>query len=234
MISDRLNDVRKRIAEAAWSAARRRPLWSAGRNAADINLVCVTKTAGISQIEEALASGVADIGEGRVRDALIKFKAIGNKARWHLIGHLQTNKVKDAVYIFDLIHSVDSVRLAQEISRQASKTGKIQEILLEVKSSPEPAKYGVSPDELFGFVEEISSLPAVKIKGLMTMAPVVSNPEDARPYFKLVRELSEELAAKRIKNVEINYLSMGMSQDFEVAIEEGANMVRIGSAIFGR
>lgn len=224
MISKKLKDVRRRIEDAARRAER---------NPADINLVCVTKTTSVSQIEEALTEGVADIGEGRVQDALIKFKAIGSRARWHLIGHLQTNKARDAVRIFDLIQSVDSVRLAQEISKQAIKTGKIQDILLEVKTSPEPAKYGVSPDELFGLAENISALPAVKIKGLMTMAPVVSNPEDARPYFKLVRELSEKLAAKRIKNVELSWLSMGMTQDFEVAIEEGANMVRIGSAIFG-
>lgn len=223
MISENLRNVRIRIKEAAHRA---------GRRADDIILVCVTKTVAMPQIEEALAEGAADIGESRVQDAEVKFKAIGPRAKWHLIGHLQTNKVKDAVRIFDLIHSVDSIKLAEEVSRRAGVFGKTQEILIEVKTSEEAAKYGVPPGEVFDLVEKTAVLPRIKIMGLMTMAPFVPEADQARPYFRRLRELSEAIAAKKIDNVSMRYLSMGMSQDFEAAIEEGANIVRIGHAIF--
>lgn len=223
MISENLRAVRKKIEEAA----RR-----AGRQAGGIILVCVTKTVAVPQIEEALACGATDIGESRVQDAAVKFKAIGARARWHLIGHLQTNKVKDAVRIFGLIHSVDSLKLAEEISKRAGVFDKTQEILIEVKTSEEATKYGALPDEVFDLVEKAAVLPNIKIMGLMTMAPVVSDAREARPYFKRLKELSEAIAAKKIENVNMRYLSMGMTQDFEAAIEEGANMVRIGHAIF--
>lgn len=223
MISENLRAVRRRIEEAA----RR-----AGRDAGEIILICVTKATDVPQIEEALKAGVADIGESRVQDAEVKFKAIGTRARWHLIGHLQTNKVKDAVRIFGLIHSVDSLKLAEEISKRAGGIGKTQEILIEVKTSEDAAKYGALPDEVFGLVKKSSALPHIKIMGLMTMAPVVRDAQQARPYFRRLREISEAIAVARIENVSMRYLSMGMSQDFEAAIEEGANMVRIGHAIF--
>jgi len=223
MISENLRNVRIRIKEAA----RR-----AGRRADDIILVCVTKTVAMPQIEEALAAGAADIGESRIQDAEVKFKAIGPRAKWHLIGHLQTNKVKDAVRIFDLIHSVDSIKLAEEVSRRAGAFGKAQEILIEVKTSREAAKYGAAPGEVFDLVEKAAVLPHIKIMGLMTMAPFVPEADQARPYFRRLRELSGEIAAKKMDNVSMRYLSMGMSQDFEAAIEEGANIVRIGHAIF--
>lgn len=223
MISENLRAVRGRIKEAAERA---------GRRADEIILVCVTKTAGVPQIEEALAAGAADIGESRVQDAEIKFKAIGARAKWHLIGHLQTNKVKDAARIFDLVHSVDSLRLAEEISKRAAVDGKTQEILIEVKTSEEAAKYGAAPEEVLGLVEKASALPHIKIMGLMTMAPVVPDAEEARPYFKRLREFFKAISAKKIDNVSMRYLSMGMTKDFEVAIEEGANIVRIGRAIF--
>ncbi len=223
MISKNLRNTRRRIEEAA----RR-----AGRRADDIILVCVTKTVAMPQIEEALAEGAADIGESRVQEAEVKFKAIGPRAKWHLIGHLQTNKVKDAVRIFDLIHSVDSIKLAEEVSRRAGVFGKTQEILIEVKTSEEAAKYGILPGEVFDLVEKAAVLPHIKIMGLMTMAPLVPEADQARPYFRRLRELSEAIAAKKIDNVSMRYLSMGMSQDFESAIEEGANIVRIGHAIF--
>ena len=223
MIPENLIIVRSRIKEAAERA---------GRRADDIILVCVTKMVGAAQIEEALAAGAADIGESRVQDAEIKFKAICARAKWHLIGHLQTNKVKDAVRIFDLIHSVDSLKLAEEISKRAGAGGKTQEILVEVKTSEEATKYGVAPEEVIALVEKAAALPNIKIMGLMTMAPVVLDAEEARPYFKRLREASEAIAAKKIDKVSMRYLSMGMTQDFEVAIEEGANIVRIGRAIF--
>lgn len=223
MISENLKIVRIRIEEAA----RR-----AGRRADEIILVCVTKTVAVPQIEEALAAGAADIGESRVQDAEVKFKAIYPRAKWHLIGHLQTNKVKDAVRIFDLIHSVDSLKLAEEISGRAGASGKTQEILIEVKTSEETTKYGVAPGEVFDLVEKAAVLPHIKIMGLMTMAPLVPDPQEARPYFKRLRELSEAIASRKMANVNMRYLSMGMTQDFEAAIEEGANMVRIGHAIF--
>lgn len=223
MIPENSIIVRSRIKEAAERA---------GRRADDIILVCVTKTVGVPQIEEALAAGVADIGESRVQDAEIKFKAIGMRAKWHLIGHLQTNKVKDAVRIFDLIHSVDSLKLAEEISKRAGVFDKTQEILVEVKTSEEATKYGAATEKVLDLVEKAAALPHIKIMGLMTMAPIVSDAEEARPYFKRLREISEAIAAKKIDNVNMRYLSMGMTQDFEVAIEEGANMVRVGHAIF--
>ncbi|MDP3786294.1 MAG: YggS family pyridoxal phosphate-dependent enzyme [Candidatus Omnitrophota bacterium] len=223
MIPENSIIVRSRIKEAAGRA---------GRRADDIILVCVTKTVGVPQIEEALAAGAADIGESRVQDAEIKFKAIGARAKWHLIGHLQTNKVKDAVRIFDLIHSVDSLKLAEEISKRAGVFDKTQEILVEVKTSEEATKYGAATEEVLDLVEKAAALPHIKIMGLMTMAPVVSDAEEARPYFKRLREISEAIAAKKIDNVNMRYLSMGMTQDFEIAIEEGANMVRVGHAIF--
>lgn len=223
MIYENLSAVRRRIKEASERA---------GRRAEGIILVCVTKTVEIPLIEEALAAGVADIGESRVRDAEEKFRAIGARAKWHLIGRLQTNKVKDAVRIFDLIHSVDSLRLAEEISKRARAINKTQEILVEVKTSEEAAKYGVAPEEAIALVEKAAALPNIKIMGLMTMAPIVSDAEETRPYFRRLRELSGAIAARKIDNVSMRRLSMGMTRDFEVAVEEGANMIRVGHAIF--
>ncbi|KPK40833.1 MAG: hypothetical protein AMJ78_06755 [Omnitrophica WOR_2 bacterium SM23_29] len=223
MIYENLMHVRQRIGEAAGRG---------GRNGDEIVLVCVTKGVGITQIEEAVKAGVTDIGENYIQDAVKKFNAIGRKVKWHFIGHLQTNKVKDAVYIFDLIHSVDSLKLAQEISRQASKLGIIKDVLIEVKTSEEATKYGILPAGVSNLIEEVSTLPNLRVMGLMTMAPIVDTPEKARPYFRRLKELSQAIATKKIENVRMQWLSMGMTQDFEVAIEESANMVRIGRAIF--
>jgi len=203
-----------------------------GRDYQEITLVAVTKTVEVDKIEEAIASGVNIIGESRVQEAKEKYGKVGNKAIWHLVGHLQRNKAKDAVKIFDLIQSVDSVRLAKEIDRQAKKIGKIQKILIEVNVSGEESKYGLNPEEIIPFLKEISGLPNIKVEGLMTMVPLYENPGDCRPHFRKLKELIEEVKDENIKNVEMVYLSMGMSNDFEVAIEEGSNMVRIGRAIF--
>ncbi|MFB0527491.1 MAG: YggS family pyridoxal phosphate-dependent enzyme [bacterium] len=204
-----------------------------GRDPQEITLVAVTKTVEADRIEEAIAAGVNIIGESRVQEAKEKYGKVEGRIIWHLVGHLQRNKAKDAVKIFDLIHSVDSAKLAKEIDKQAKKTGKIQKILVEVNVSGEESKYGLSPEEVITFLKEASGLPNIKVEGLMTMAPLYENPEDCRPCFRKLKELGEEIKAENIKNVEMVYLSMGMSNDFEVAIEEGSNIVRIGRAIFG-
>jgi len=204
-----------------------------GRNSGDITMVAVTKTVEEDRIREAIASGVRIIGESRVQEAKEKYGKLGNEVIWHLVGHLQTNKANDAVKIFDLIHSVDSVKLAKEIDKQARKAGKVQKVLIEVNLSGEETKYGLSPEEVIPFLKDISELPNMKVEGLMTMAPFYENPEDCRPYFRKLKELMEEVKARNIENVEMKYLSMGMTNDYEVAIEEGSNMVRIGRAIFG-
>ncbi len=203
-----------------------------GIDAKSVKLICVTKNANLDRIEEAIGLGLADMGENRVQEAVIKHKSIGNKAIWHLIGHLQTNKVKDAVKIFSLIQSVDSIRLAREIDSRAREASKIQDILVEVNISGEDRKFGVAPDAAPNFVKEVSLYPNIHIAGLMGMAPLVENQEDARVYFKRLKNIFDVLSSMDIANAEMKWLSMGMSQDFEVAIEEGSNMVRIGSAIF--
>jgi pyridoxal phosphate enzyme (YggS family) len=204
-----------------------------GGDAKEITLVAVTKTVEANRIEEAIAAGINIIGESRVQEAKEKYGKVKSKIIWHLVGHLQRNKAKDAVNIFDLIHSVDSAKLAKEIDKQARKISKVQEILIEVNVSGEQSKYGLNPEEVISFLQEVSVLPNIKVEGLMTMAPLYENPEDCRPCFRKLKDLVEEIKAEKIKNVEMTYLSMGMSNDFEVAIEEGSNMVRIGRAIFG-
>ncbi|HUW23888.1 MAG TPA: YggS family pyridoxal phosphate-dependent enzyme [bacterium] len=204
-----------------------------GRDPQEITLVAVTKTVEADRIEEAIAAGVNIIGESRIQEAKEKYRKVESRIIWHLVGHLQRNKAKDAVKIFDLIHSVDSAKLAKEIDKQARKIGKIQKILVEVNVWGEESKYGLNPEEIITFLQEISGLPNIKIKGLMTVAPLYENPEDCRPCFRKLKELVEEIKTENIRNVEMTYLSMGMSNDFEVAIEEGSNMVRIGRAIFG-
>lgn len=224
MISENLQAVKERIRQAAERASR---------NDRDIKLICVTKDATVQQIEEALAAGVTDIGESYVQDAEKKFRSIEFRANWHLIGHLQTNKVKEAARIFDFIHSVDSFKLAEEISRRSAGQRDPKRILIEVKTSEEATKFGVLPEHTLPLVEKISELPNIRVAGLMTIAPFSEDPENSRPYFQRLKKLSLLIAVKRIKNVDMEYLSMGMSQDFEVAIDEGANMLRIGRAIFG-
>jgi hypothetical protein len=204
-----------------------------GRDPREITLVAVTKTVEADRIEEAIVAGVNIIGESRVQEAKEKYEKVESRVIWHLVGHLQRNKAKDAVKIFDLIHSVDSAELAKEIDKQAKKIGKIQKILVEANVSGEESKYGLNPEGVITFLQEVSGLPNIKVEGLMTMAPFYENPEDCRPCFRKLKELVEEVKAKNIKNVEMTYLSIGMSNDFEVAIEEGSNMVRIGRAIFG-
>lgn len=223
MIADKLEDVKRRIAQ---SCAR------SGRRPDDVTLVCVTKQASISSMEEVLALGVKTFGENRVQDALVKYRVIGDRAIWHLIGHLQTNKVKDAVRIFSLIHSVDTVRLAEAIDKEAGKTDKIQDCLIQVNASDEATKFGIASGDTEEFLKNLSLYHNISIKGLMTIAPEVSDPEEVRPYFRKLRELRDAINALRTTQYAVRTLSMGMTNDFEVAIEEGSNMVRIGRAIF--
>ncbi len=220
MIRDNVLEVRKRI-EAACLRAKREP--------SAVKLIVVTKNRSIEEIKEAHLAGVTEFGENRVQEALNKYNAVFAEHRssiqWHMIGHLQTNKAKEAVKIFDLIQSVDSLRLAEEIDKQAARINKIQDILIEVKTSPEITKFGIKPDGVAEFVREVARFKNISIKGLMTIAPVVGNPEEARVYFRILRELRDKINPSSI-------LSMGMSDDFEIAIEEGSDMVRIGRAIF--
>jgi len=195
--------------------------------------VAVTKTATMGQIEEAINAGVKIIGENRVQDAKEKYQILTAGIEWHLIGHLQTNKVKYAVEIFNCIHSVDSIKLAQEIDKRSKQFGKIMDVLVEVNVSGEESKYGIKPEEVKPFIKNISEFLRIKVRGLMTIAPIVKDKEEVRPYFRKLRELSKEIKSKNIENVKMDYLSMGMTKDFEIAIEEGANMVRIGRGIFG-
>jgi hypothetical protein len=194
----------------------------------------VTKTVGQDRIREAVAAGAMILGENRVQEAREKIAALGPVASWHLIGHLQANKAKYAVTLFYLIHSVDNIALAQEIDRQAEKNGKVQDILIEVNISGEASKAGVGADDAAGLIREASKLGHIRVQGLMTMPPYSEDPEASRPYFRRLRELSTGIAQEHIPHVAMKELSMGMSGDFEVAVEEGATLVRVGTAIFGK
>lgn len=200
---------------------------------AGIELVAAAKTRTPEEIREAITAGVKIIGENYVQEAREAFDAIGNDVRWHFIGHLQGNKVKKAVEIFDLIETVDSVSLAQEIDKRSRDIGKVMEVLVEVNSGKEPQKSGVFPLEVRVLIEAISGLSNIKVMGLMTMGPFSGDPEDARPYFVETKKVFDEIKAADIPNTEMKYLSMGMTNSYKVAIEEGANIVRIGTKIFG-
>jgi hypothetical protein len=233
-IEENIRKIKDRIAQASQRV---------GRNPSEIRLVCVTKEADVGQIKEAIRAGITEIGENRVQDALKKYNYFTRyltpntkhltPIKWHMVGHLQTNKIKSAIKIFDLIHSVDSLRLAEEINRQANRINKIQDILIQVNTSLELTKFGLKPNEAIEVIKEVAKFKNINIKGLMTIAPIVDNPEKTRPYFKILKDLRDELNELRVTSYELRVLSMGMSQDFEVAIEEGANMLRIGRAIFG-
>lgn len=223
-VAENFKVVMARIAAAAKRA---------GRDPSSVRLVVVTKTVDQDRIHEAVATGAAILGENRVQEAKEKIEALGRIANWHLIGHLQTNKAKYAVKLFDLIHSVDNLELAAEIDRQAAKIGKVQDILIEVNIAGEASKAGMAVRDAPVLVREAAKLKNISIRGLMTMPPYSENPEDSRPYFSVLRELAETIAKENISNVSMRELSMGMSGDFEVAVEEGATLVRVGTAIFG-
>ncbi|KPK31508.1 MAG: alanine racemase [Nitrospira bacterium SG8_3] len=198
-----------------------------------VHLVGAAKTRTPEEIDEAVAAGLEIIGENYVQEAERAFQVVGNRAKWHMIGHLQRNKAKKAVRVFDMIETVDSMKLAKEIDKCCGKIGKIMPVLIEINSGEETQKAGVLPDDAVALIQEMSALEHTKIMGLMTMGPFTGDPEEARPYFVKTREIFEKLRQMNLPNVEMRYLSMGMSNSYKVALEEGANMVRIGTKIFG-
>ncbi|MFH1640772.1 MAG: YggS family pyridoxal phosphate-dependent enzyme [Candidatus Omnitrophota bacterium] len=203
-----------------------------------ITIVAISKGRAIDQIGQVLESGIINIGENRVQEAIVKYnelQALNSRfptIKWHMVGNLQTNKVKEAVRIFDLIHSVDSLRLAKEIDKYAGRMNKTQDILVEVNTSGEASKSGLKPDEAISVIKEIARLENLNIKGLMTIAPIVENPEKARPYFRCLKELNDEINNLQPAICRLQVLSMGMTDDYLVAIQEGSNMVRLGRVIF--
>jgi hypothetical protein len=229
MIEENIANIRGRIS-AICAKLQRSP--------AEITIVAVSKNRTLEQVRQVVKAGITDIGENKVQEALAKYNEITNKRdnelriKRHMVGHLQTNKVKEAVKIFDLIQSVDSLYLAEEIDKQAGKINKIQDILIEIKTSLEETKFGLKPDDVIEVIKEAAKLKNINIRGLMTVAPLVDNPEKSRPYFRQLRELMEKINQLRTMKHELRILSMGMTDDFEVAIEEGSNMVRLGRAIF--
>lgn len=223
-VAENIRIVRERINNAALRV---------GRDPSAVKLMGVTKTVDDERIIEAINSGIDIVGENYVQEAKRKIEKMGRAVPWHLIGHLQTNKAKYAVKLFDMVHSVDSVSLARELDRRAGMAGTRLDILIEVNVSGEESKSGVGPEGAADLASQIARFPCLSIKGLMTMAPWFDDPEKARPYFRKLREVSEKIAGAHLAGVEMRELSMGMSGDFEVAVEEGATIVRIGTRIFG-
>lgn len=224
-IAENVERVLERIAASAERA---------GRSPAGIVLVAVSKTRTASEVEQALRAGITVLGENRVQEAAQKIPQVGLGAEWHMVGHLQTNKARSALGLFDLIHSVDSLRLAEALSRCATDLDRQASVLIQVNTSGEPSKFGVEPEAALDLVGAASRLPSVRVKGLMTIGTFLPDPEDVRPCFARLRALGEEIERAGIRQAEMAYLSMGMTGDFEAAIEEGANMVRVGTAIFGQ
>ena len=224
-LKQRLEKVKARIRRAAETC---------GRDAESVRLVAASKTFAPEIVREALEAGVTILGENYVQEAREKFKALVQyPVSWHFIGHLQSNKAKYAVRLFDLIHSVDSLKLARELDKQAARVDKIQPILVQVNISGEETKSGIAADETSAFISAIGRMKNLSVQGLMTMPPYFYQPEKVRPYFAALRELRDEIERRRIPNVSMTELSMGMTGDFEAAIQEGATLVRIGTAIFG-
>ena len=198
-----------------------------------VQLVAAAKTRSPEEILEAVAAGVKIIGENYVQEAERVYETVGKRAKWHFIGHLQKNKVKKAVPIFDLIETVDSIELASEIDKRCAQIGKVMPVLIEINSGREPQKAGVLPEDAEQLVREISACQHIRLMGLMTMGPRFGNPEDSRPYFVETKKLFDEIQKLDLPNAEMRYLSMGMTNSYKIALEEGANIVRIGSRIFG-
>jgi len=224
-LKSRLKCIHDRIQAAALSC---------GRDIKSITLIAVSKTITTELIREAIENGQTIFGESYIQEAERKITEISdNRVSWHFIGHLQSNKAKYAVRLFDMIHSVDSIKLADELNRQAKKINKIQNILLQVNTGMEISKSGIPPIEALDFTKRVSCFSNLKIKGLMTMPPFYDEPEKVTPHFKELRKISERINDENLPNVEMKELSMGMSGDFEVAIKEGATLIRIGTAMFG-
>ena len=224
-ITDNIDHVEKKIAEACERAGRPRE---------SVQLIAVSKTKPVPDLMEALNYGHNVFGENKVQEIRDKVEAMGTEGiHWHMIGHLQANKVKYLIGVVDLIHSVDNDKLAAEIEKQAAKHDVVMDVLCEVNMTGEETKFGLKPEETMDFVKRISELPHLKVRGLMTIAPYTEDPESNRVYFKGLRELKDRINAEHIPGVDMDTLSMGMTGDYEVAIEEGATLVRVGTGIFG-
>lgn len=224
-ITDNIDHVEKKIAEACERAGRPRE---------SVQLIAVSKTKPVPDLMEALNYGHNVFGENKVQEIRDKVEAMGTEGiHWHMIGHLQANKVKYLIGVVDLIHSVDNDKLAAEIEKQAAKHDVVMDVLCEVNMAGEETKFGLKPEETMDFVKRISELPHLKVRGLMTIAPYTEDPESNRVYFKRLRELKDRINAEHIPGVDMDTLSMGMTGDYEVAIEEGATLVRVGTGIFG-
>jgi pyridoxal phosphate enzyme (YggS family) len=217
-----------RIRETITKAAAK-----SGRNAGDVKIMGVTKTVDDERIMEAIACGITIMGENYVQEAKRKIETMGHDLEWHMIGHLQSNKAKYAVRLFDMIHSVDRLGLAKELDKRAKGSGAIMKVLIEVNTGGEETKSGVPQDEAIDLVRAVSRLDNLSVQGLMTMPPWFDSPEDARPYFVKLRDLKNRIVDEAIEGIEMGVLSMGMTDDYGVAVEEGATIVRIGRAIFG-
>lgn len=224
MIAENILSVERRIEEACKRA---------GRDRSEVTLICVTKTMPVEDLQKAYDAGQRCFGENRVQEINDKFPQLPRDIQWHMIGHLQRNKVKYLMDKATMIHSVDSYPLAQTISREAVKAGRVMDILLEVNAAGEESKFGLSYEQVPDLVREIAPLPGIRVRGLMTVAPYTEDPQSNRVFFRKLRELAVDIDRQSIDNVSMHVLSMGMTGDFEVAIEEGASHIRVGTAIFG-
>lgn len=224
MITENLEQVRKNIDEACRIA---------GRDPKEVTLIAVSKTKPVSMLKEAYDAGARCFGENKVQEIMDKHPQLPDDIKWHMIGHLQRNKVKYIVDKVSLIHSVDSLRLAQTIEQEAAKRQVCVPILLEVNVAQEESKFGLKMDEVLPLIEAVADFPHIKVQGLMTIAPYVENAEDNRDFFRQLKKLSVDIEAKNINNVSMSVLSMGMTGDYQVAVQEGATMVRVGTGIFG-
>jgi len=224
MLEENLALVEKEIQEACRRAGRKRE---------DVTLIAVSKTKPVSELQKAYDLGVRIFGENKVQELADKYEELPKDIHWHMIGHLQRNKVKYIIDKVDLIHSVDSVRLAETIEKEAAKKNITVNILIEVNVAGEESKFGVTQKELPGLIEEIAGFPHIRVQGLMTIAPFVENSEENRQIFRDLRKLSVDIADKNVDNITMRILSMGMTNDYSVAVEEGATMVRVGTGIFG-
>ena len=224
MITENLEQVRKNIEEACRAV---------NRDPGEVTLISVSKTKPVSMLQEAYDAGSRDFGENKVQEIMDKYPQLPSDIRWHMIGHLQRNKVKYIVDKVALIHSVDSLRLAETIENEAAKHNVTVPILIEVNVAQEESKFGLKTEEVLSLVESVAALPHINIKGLMTIAPYVEDPEENRGIFRTLKKLSVDIAAKNINNVNMSVLSMGMTGDYQVAVQEGATMVRVGTGIFG-
>lgn len=204
-----------------------------GQIPADVTLVAAAKSRSIDEVQAAISAGIGHVGQNYIQDAQAVIPALRTQAKWHMIGHLQRNKINKAIQYFDMIESVDSQKLAQSLNTRCENNGIRMPVLVEVNTGREQAKSGISPDDALTIIRDLAKLPFLQVRGIMTMGPFSGDPENARPYFQLARRLFEQAQRESIPGIELTYLSMGMSNSYRVAIDEGANLIRIGTAIFG-